>query len=596
MKTFFKKNHTPSRFLFGAEWNGDALHSSEGQKEVKTKLKNRAEKGVENKEIDQMYEELLEARKRIWARTNFDNDPTKQDANNKVWNEISQELHNAVMGMTGTEYSRWNDADKTHFSFGEFKSFLEQAEKEVQDAVAKKKLKGGFEAEKENVGMAINKMSSQQKKELLKTAMQQETAAMEMRTELSDSVSDVLELVMKEMSDPKTREGRISNWYGFDAGFGQERQQYLKKLETYHKKNYGEFQQDLLAGKDLKTLLALDKNKILRDVIEQSGIQMDVPKTKEEALFLRAEVLKRMNEYRRYDDVRENAPQMLGETFKKQYEKWERDPKIMKEADDEAAKVIQKYGKEWKEKGMTEDQMNVLQKEMRTAETSKVIGKKTAEEFDTSTLSAGEKAVWEQYKSSSTEEFWNSVTEEIAINAPLIAVSGGIASIARAGVSVPARMVLGNFAKNLGVRVAGLVAGTLVEGATFEGTNTALSKILGIKNTQWPADFPEWGERILWSSVTLGAFHGAGKFSEKLIAGATKESTVLSSSVVSKITNEPVKKMINTLVASGIKLNVEAATMLAISAVQKGYYKGNLDEFFKTSAMKCCIRMSWPDR
>ena len=116
-----------------------------------------------------------------------------------------------------------------------------------------------------------------------------------------------------------------------------------------------------------------------------------------------------------------------------------------------------------------------------------------------------------------TDDHFDFIVQELLINAPLIVLSGGVASAARGALSTGARSFLAGSrlamayeGGNLAVRGAALAGGLLVEGATFELTHNALSVAIGIED-KWLVEMPDAMQKILWSSVTLGVFHGAGE-------------------------------------------------------------------------------------
>lgn len=202
-----------------------------------------------------------------------------------------------------------------------------------------------------------------------------------------------------------------------------------------------------------------------------------------------------------------------------------------------------------------------------------------------SSWSKEKKGFWNEYKDSFgigkadlADESWDTIIDEVAINAPLIIVSGGIASAARAvggkALSYGARAAIGAVVIN---RIAGVVgkagrAGKLlteIPGLAFEGMMFELTHA-GIQG-EWLFHSPEWAQKILWSSLTLGAFKGAGKVGDALVG---KEG--LLKSHTSRIGNEFVRKGIEELMVKG---HLEVAAMLMMGAIQQGVYQGDIDEF-----------------
>jgi hypothetical protein len=239
--------------------------------------------------------------------------------------------------------------------------------------------------------------------------------------------------------------------------------------------------------------------------------------------------------------------------------------------------------------------------------------------FDPNTLSGVKREIWDSYNDSLDPkgEWLNikdsnveMIIDEMIINAPLIIASGGTASLVRAGVTGGARALIGrvavaeaiaggasfttqqlakegslaiarftgeNVLKRGGVRVATGTAGLFVEGAAFETTH------LGIQG-EWIGNMPDWGQRILWTSATLGAFHGAGRVGEQafgktiLEEGVAKISPTKLGEIVGKIENPAVQEVAKQLIVKG---HLEAATMLSVGALQNGAYGGSTKEFFE---------------
>lgn len=114
------------------------------------------------------------------------------------------------------------------------------------------------------------------------------------------------------------------------------------------------------------------------------------------------------------------------------------------------------------------------------------------------------------------------ICEEVAINVPLLLASGGVASLARAGISAAGRVTVGRVlahqtikegasftAKELAIsggawasetltrRVVAAAARLGVEATVFETTH------LGLRG-QWIGDMPNPLQRIAFSAMTLG--------------------------------------------------------------------------------------------
>jgi|GEM_PF-4555283 len=189
------------------------------------------------------------------------------------------------------------------------------------------------------------------------------------------------------------------------------------------------------------------------------------------------------------------------------------------------------------------------------------------------------------------DETWDTIIRETAINAPLIIASGSVAALARRGLSeVTMDWLAREGAERLPVLwgkqfaektllsraisgTARVGMGLLTEGAIFDATHRALTGAM-------VRDLPDWGRSILWSSLTLGVFHGTGKITERLFTktiGGLEYNTWLGEKIGGNITNKAVRETVRTLALKG---HVEMATMLAIGAMQNAAYKGSLDEFW----------------
>lgn len=197
---------------------------------------------------------------------------------------------------------------------------------------------------------------------------------------------------------------------------------------------------------------------------------------------------------------------------------------------------------------------------------------------------------------------WDAITREVIINAPLIVASGGAASIARAGLTKGAcalaeRIVIRQAIKE-GARVSArslaekgaermaqwALKGTLLqrnivgaerigalvgEAAAFEIAHSGLTG-------NWAGNLPEWGQRIFWTSLTLGTLHYSGRKAEKLFRTGGKE--VLLGKYTSKLPAGPVRSATEFLIAKG---HIEAASFMLIGAIQNGVMTGDISEFME---------------
>ncbi len=194
---------------------------------------------------------------------------------------------------------------------------------------------------------------------------------------------------------------------------------------------------------------------------------------------------------------------------------------------------------------------------------------------------------------------WDTIKEELIINAPLIIASGGVASLARMAVTQAvkstvirlglagyrsARAVYRGYKVSRTVRLGASLGGLLTEGAAFELTHSYLAKNLGL-TPEWlmELDLPDQINRVFWSSFALGGFHAAGagvqraghavataRASSQLGAMATRSEVA---QLASKITHSGTQKLVQKV----LEVNVEMATMLVIGAIQTGIFEGSID-------------------
>lgn len=224
---------------------------------------------------------------------------------------------------------------------------------------------------------------------------------------------------------------------------------------------------------------------------------------------------------------------------------------------------------------------------------------------DFSRLSGDQKRVWDQYNDlvDPQDEFWNmdeknqkkwteTICREVVINGTLIALSGGMGSLARTGISSLAKKAgtrMSPFAKNIlvrrfgeksleilnrkglqkGLEIAGKSGLLVAEGTVFEMTFTSLSLFFGVDGASWPQNLPEFAKRSLQSTVMLGVFHGSGRLSNTLFPpkSTLKKAT---QNLLSTRNGTALKSVLVEFSKSTARLGVEASTMLLLSAGQAG--------------------------
>lgn len=266
-------------------------------------------------------------------------------------------------------------------------------------------------------------------------------------------------------------------------------------------------------------------------------------------------------------------------------------------------KMASSAQEEWDKQGLTEAQQNGFIDALVEEETKRNLNKVVAQMnngLPFEDLKGVDKKIMESYKDmmgygewhNFSDESWDKIIEETIINAPLILISGGAATVGRGLLSAGARAVIasGRFAR-IGLTVAkgaetitatgkigkalywsGRGVGLLAEGTAFE---TVYSGLHGenLFEGGWEK-FPEWGKRILWSSATLGVFHVAG-------AGATEVNKVILKHI-SKFPDKSIRAAIQKLAVTG---SGETAAMLGIGAVQHYMETGEMDDWHFTNEL-----------
>lgn len=315
----------------------------------------------------------------------------------------------------------------------------------------------------------------------------------------------------------------------------------------------------------------------------------------------RAQVMKFLESVGAYKTVEKIGQEALKDDFDKAKEKTPEAKKteITEAARAKIAKDCEPFKADWKAKGMSDEQINGFIILMQAEQVDKDLTTYAIKEnFNPDLISEDKKAAWAVYNDAFdpkgewlniTDDHFDFIVEELLINAPLIVLSGGIASAARGALSAGARSFLAGSrlamayeGGNLAVRGAALAGGLLVEGATFELAHNTLSVAIGIED-KWLIEMPDAMQKILWSSVTLGVFHGAGELAggigKQIDLGIAKQFVKNPEEIVAlaaKISDGPTRKVIQQLVISG---NIEAGTMLLIGAVQNGFHQGSLQAF-----------------
>lgn len=231
----------------------------------------------------------------------------------------------------------------------------------------------------------------------------------------------------------------------------------------------------------------------------------------------------------------------------------------------------------WKQSGMTDAQCNAYIKELVDDDIQREMNKRIAKEnngIPFKNLEGSDEQVMLAYKDmmgtgewhNFSDQTWNTIVDELIINAPLIIISGATASAARAGLSAGARAVVRRTGINAGgkaLRAVGLVAGQVAEGATFSVVHKALQgKNLFAEN--WKDILKE----IAWSTITLGAFHQSGKLAASFDKAFAEN--------ITKVAKGSLGATVQSFL---IKMPTETVTMVLTGAAQHFTEYGNLIDF-----------------
>lgn len=354
--------------------------------------------------------------------------------------------------------------------------------------------------------------------------------------------------------------------------------------------------------------LSLWSNKIV-------DIDFSDPKSIEDLNRQRFAILSFVRVTKNYDAARTIAEEALQSEINMAREALgpKRQEELRKIAREEILSQVESMRSQWTKEGLSTDQIEVFQEILIDEEAKRLInGEAIKLHLDAKQLTSEKKQIWAIYQDAFNvkdefwemrDEQWDLVKKEILINAPLILLSGGTASLLRAGVSrgtvslasrigvVAADSLKASRALRLGTKGTGL----LVEGLAFTYTHSSLAYGLGIEEHHiLELNAYQQVESVLWTTAALGLFHGVGSGIQKGAqrsatriaakeAGITggsqvsKESLSLLQMEAAKITARPVR----VVVQAAIAVNAEAGAMLLLAAAQEGVYKGDLKTFFE---------------
>ncbi|MFA6523451.1 MAG: hypothetical protein WCS85_03740 [Candidatus Peribacteraceae bacterium] len=261
--------------------------------------------------------------------------------------------------------------------------------------------------------------------------------------------------------------------------------------------------------------------------------------------------------------------------------------KIRMDAGGEVLQKKEQLFTAWQKQGMTEEQCNAFLEAMIEDQTEMALNAEAAKFLETDHLTGPKKEAWDNYSTFFNTKgehlfsaaTWDRIYMEVAINAPLIMVSGGVAGFARAGMSAAARGVVGRTLIRLGAKGvtrrlitqgATIAAGGLAEGTAFLAVH---SNLVG----EMPKNLPDWVEQIFWTTATLGAFHGLGKWTEHVI-----KNKPLLETWIKGIKNP----LVRVAAVEAAKTAPETACMIVMGALQRGFHEGSLEEFMNAFSME----------
>lgn len=488
------------------------------------------------------------------------------------------------------------------------------------------KRKPGFAKlpEKSEEEKALEGMSSQEKMELLKQVLEAKPETPHQRF-LSQKLSVLQNVVQRlttktslEISEmlgnfnvrKKLREKYRDRFRNPKLPQPSEEARFLKeefdKLKKWFEENAQALAMRTLAEPHFSIEQTLPEE--IREIIESYGISLKELKTEKDVYDYYARYILELRKKKDYEAATNLAEELLANEFseaqksfqKEQPDVWQKQLEEIKSEILLNGKTVQLYRElkgQWKAQGMTEDQINEYYGTMQKMELARGVRKFFAKHYLDGKIAIPESksSVWAQYRymldpKDETflleDESWDEITSELMINAPLIIVSGGFAALGRGAIAAGALELSGATARFLASRGVELSArryltGSLVsqaikttakagvnlalEGAIFDTTHRALT-------FQHYESLPDWAKSTFWSAVTLGAFHGSGRFAERTFA----KQTALGKAVA-KIKNPHVQEAAKTLLLKG---HIEAATMLLTGAIQNAEYTGSLDQFF----------------
>lgn len=488
-----------------------------------------------------------------------------------------------------------------------------------------------------DLSKGLEAMNTREKMDLLRSIMERKELNPDIRRRVQqlDIARTLLEDQLVQTEEPKTRWGRFMNVrrklhipaLTRAMGLSEREEDARETLHDAHRftleTQLPEMRQNLFTGAN-SFMGEVDRHPYLKSILQEAGLSVVDAQTDEEILVQYTKLVSYLNKTKSYERAARLVEELLPEEFREAEKNIpsSRHYELVRDALDHAKRIRVKNEEAWRHpsqqmldegaKPMTDGQIAELEQGFYEEKRNILIHEEAAKYIDGKAFTGGKAELWSHYNDivnpngAAKKETWDKIFDEVAINAPLIMASGGIASAARAGLSKAGCLIAGKIlvrqavktgieagsgsALEIGTSAVARWAGTnalkrgtlaaaglVTEGAAFELAHAGLTGDI-------ERSLPEWGTSILWSAATLGAFHGSGKLSERLFSKTVMEGgravtrDVLLGNYLSGISNGAVREVAKQLLAKG---HIEAATMMLVGAIQNGAYDGNLDEFFK---------------
>jgi len=385
------------------------------------------------------------------------------------------------------------------------------------------------------------------------------------------------------------------------GGLEEQHQEEAKKIGEFINEDQKEIQEKILAGKTLKEALdeSAKRSVIKAEVIgDLAGLELTGNDLEKEYVKL----IKYCRKNHRYKMIKKLFTEHFGKELKDSIDKLgkEKEKELLAKAKKEANKTIHALRKKNELKGKSKEEIESLRAGITKSVYEEEVLKAASKNMDTSGFTGARREFYKECDEALdlrdralhfSDATWESVKREVMINAPLIMVSGGAASLGRVGIErVGARVFsraagekFGEFVARrgllgrIGLKAGARVGAGLTEGALFE------TSFLGLQG-QWIGDMPDWGQRIVASSIMLGAIKGAGRLGERAFGKTVVEGGELVRKAtrlgkyIDNISNKSVREAAKELLVKG---HIEAAAMLTVGAAEKGYYNGSMDGLLK---------------